>query len=65
MKKIIVSLALASALIACKSSISTTSKDKQEVKVAINLTDVKDDKVQVTIYAPKIKSDIITYSILR
>lgn len=63
MKKIIVSLALASALIACKSSISTTSKDKQEVKVAINLTDVKDDKVQVTIYAPKIKSDIITYSI--
>jgi len=63
MKKIIVSLALASVLLGCKSSISTTDKNKQEVKVAINLTDVKDDKVQVTVYAPKIKSDVITYSI--
>lgn len=63
MKKIIVSLALSSILLSCKSGISTTNKSKQEVKVAINLSDVKDDKVQVTIYAPKLSSDQITYSI--
>lgn len=62
MKKIIVSLALASVLLSCKSTVATSNK-QEEVKVTIDLIDVKDDKVQVTILAPKINSDQITYSI--
>ena len=62
MKKIIVSLALASVLLSCKSTVATLNK-QEEVKVTIDLIDVKDDKVQVTILAPKINSDQITYSI--
>ena len=54
MKKIIVSLALASVLLSCKSTVATSNK-QEEVKVTIDLIDVKDDKVQVTILAPKIK----------
>lgn len=36
---------------------------KQYVKVGIDLIDVKDDKVLVTVQAPKTKSEKITYSI--
>jgi predicted metalloprotease with PDZ domain len=36
---------------------------KQEIKVGIDLIDVKDDKVKVTVQAPKTNSDKITYSI--
>ena len=53
MKEIIVSLALASVLLSCKSTVATLNK-QEEVKVTIDLIDVKDDKVQVTILAPKI-----------
>lgn len=63
MKKIFISFALATILISCKTSQSSTSKNIQEVKVAINLNEVKDDKVQVSIHAPKISKDQITFSI--
>lgn len=36
---------------------------KQEIKVGIDLIDVQDDKVKVTVQAPKITADKITYSI--
>ncbi|MCC9071657.1 peptidase M61 [Flavobacterium sp. F-65] len=64
MKKIIVTLALVAALIGCKTASSTSSiPTKQEVGVNINLTDVKNDKVLVTVTAPKITTDEVTYSI--
>jgi predicted metalloprotease with PDZ domain len=63
MKKIIVTLALASVFLGCKTSNSTTSSAKQEVGININLNDVKDDKVLVTVTAPKISTDEVTYSI--
>lgn len=62
MKKIIVSLALATMLLGCKSTVATSTQ-KEEVKVTIDLIDVKDDKVQVTVLAPKINTDQVTYSI--
>jgi len=48
------------------SKASTTNpvdSKKEEIEVNINLTDVKDDQVLVTVKAPKIKTDIITYSL--
>lgn len=63
MKKILLSATLALVLLGCKSGISTQSKSLAEVKVAIDLIDVKEDKVGVTVFAPKITSEIITYSI--
>ncbi|MCI4442036.1 MAG: hypothetical protein JHC39_00880 [Lentimicrobium sp.] len=64
MKKIIFALAFASVLWSCKTtSSSTASSIKDEVQVNINLNDIKDDKVLVTIISPKIKTDEITYHI--
>lgn len=64
MKRILFSLAFASVLWSCKTAstaIATTSK--QEVQVAINLNDIKNDKVMVTVNAPSISTDEITYHI--
>ncbi|OUL61228.1 peptidase M61 [Flavobacterium sp. AJR] len=63
MKKIIVTLALAAVFLGCKTGSSTTASAKPEVAVNINLNDVKDDKVLVTVTAPKINTDEVTYSI--
>jgi predicted metalloprotease with PDZ domain len=63
MKKIIVTLALAAVFLGCKTGSSTTTSAKPEVAVNINLNDVKDDKVLVTVTAPKISTDEVTYSI--
>lgn len=63
MKKVLLTLAFASLLLSCKTAISTSTKNTTEVKVAINLTEVTDDKVQVTVYAPKITTDQVTYNI--
>ncbi|MCV9930567.1 peptidase M61 [Flavobacterium sp. LS1R49] len=64
MKKIIVTLALAAVFLGCKTgSTSSSPSVKQEVGVNINLNDVKDDKVLVTVTAPKINTDEVTYSI--
>ncbi|PXY44130.1 M61 family metallopeptidase [Flavobacterium hydrophilum] len=61
MKKIICTLALAVTFWSCKTG--TSSAAKNNVAVNINLTDVKDDKVLVTVTAPEIKTDEVIYSI--
>ena len=64
MKKSIIALALVAFL--WNSNTANAQKKStptQNIKVGIDLVDVKDDKVKVTVQAPKIKSDKITYSI--
>lgn len=61
MRKIIYTLALAVTLWSCKTG--STGAAKSNVAVNINLVDVKDDKVLVTVTAPDIKTDEIIYSI--
>lgn len=64
MKKIIYAFAFASVLWSCKTSSSlTASSVKEDIQVNINLNEIKDDKVFVTIKSPKIKADEITYHI--
>lgn len=66
MKRIFFTLAFASVLLGCKTASTSTNDSKsvtEIVKVAINLNDVKEDKVLVTITAPKISTDEVTYSI--
>lgn len=66
MKKIFFAVAFATTLWSCKtasSSTSVSSKLKEEVQVNINLSEIKDDKVLVTVNAPSILTDKITYHI--
>jgi predicted metalloprotease with PDZ domain len=64
MKKIIFTLALASALWSCKTvSSSTATSSNEEIQVNIDLNKIKDDKVFVTVIPPKIKTDEVTYQI--
>lgn len=63
MKKIIFAFAFASIFWSCKTSSPATVPTKEEIQVSINLNEVKDDKVLVTITPPKINIDEITYSI--
>lgn len=63
MKKIVYTLALAMALWSCKTGSTPGAAKTNTVDVNINLTDVKDDKVLVTVTPPKIKTDEIIYSI--
>ena len=64
MKKIFYSLAIASLIWSCKpteNAVSSTAKN--EVQVDIDLTNVTNDKVMVTVTPPAIKEDKITYHI--
>lgn len=65
MKKIIYVVAFASILWSCKTatSITTTTSSKKQVQVVINLNEIKDDKVMVTVKVPSITTDEITYHI--
>lgn len=64
MKKIIFALAFSSLIWTGKASTTkTVNQKKEEIEVNINLTDVKDDQVLVTVKAPKIKTEDITYSL--
>ncbi len=62
MKKIFYALALTSLLWSCK-TIGPDKSATKAVDVVINLTDVKNDKVMVTVNPPKITSDQINYHI--
>jgi hypothetical protein len=64
MKKSIIALAFV-AFLWSNTTVNAQKKgvSKQDVKVGIDLIDVKDDKVKVTVQAPKTNSDKITYSI--
>ena len=62
MKKILFAFAFATLLWGCKTASSSTSASvKEEIQVNINLNEIKDDKVLVTIKSPKIKTDEVTY----
>ena len=61
MKKIVIALAFASVLWSCKTASSTTTNTKEEINVNINLSEIKEDKVLVTVKSPKIKTDEVTY----
>jgi predicted metalloprotease with PDZ domain len=64
MKKIIFAIALSSVIWTSKANTTNPADSKkEEIEVNINLTDVKDDQVLVTVKAPKIKTDEITYSL--
>jgi predicted metalloprotease with PDZ domain len=64
MKKILFAFAFATILWSCKTtSSSTASSPKEDIQVNINLNEIKDDKVLVTVKSPKIKTDEITYHI--
>lgn len=66
MKKIFLALILTTVLWSCKTAhvpTSVSSKLKEKVEVDINLSDIKDDKVFVSIKAPSILTDTITYRI--
>ncbi|SHG43131.1 Predicted metalloprotease, contains C-terminal PDZ domain [Flavobacterium fluvii] len=66
MKKIFLALVFTTVLWSCKTAntqTSVSSKSKEEVAVNINLTDIKNDKVLVTINAPSILTDTITFRI--
>ncbi len=64
MKKSILTLAFV-ALLWNTNDLNAQNKatTKKNIKVGIDLVDVKDDKVKVTVQAPKITSDKINYSI--
>ncbi|MCC9064013.1 peptidase M61 [Flavobacterium piscisymbiosum] len=61
MKKILYTLALAATLWSCKTGSSSGAANV--VGVNIDLIDVKDDKVLVTVTPPQIKTDQVIYSI--
>lgn len=63
MKKILYTLALAVTLWSCKTGSPSGAAKSNVVDVTINLIDVKDDKVLVTVTPPQIKTDEIIYSI--
>jgi len=62
MKKLLFAFAIATIVWSCKTTISSTSASvKEEIQVNINLNEIKDDKVLVTIKTPKITTDEVTY----
>lgn len=64
MKKILFAFAFTTVLGSCKTaSYSTTSSAKEEIQVNINLNDIQDDKVLVTVKSPKIKTEEVIYYI--
>ena len=64
MKKTLIAFAFVTLLWNSNSmNAQTKATGKEEIKVGIDLINVTDDKVLVTVQAPKVKSDKITYSI--
>ena len=66
MKRIFLTLAFAAVLMSfntASTATTTTSTKPDNVEVVINLNDVKEDKVLVTVTAPKITTNEVTYSI--
>lgn len=64
MKKIIFAFAFATVLWSCKTAnTASATSNKEEIQVNINLNEIKNDKVLVTVKSPKIKTDEVTYHI--
>ena len=62
MKKIVLTLSCAIFLMSCKTS-NVTSTIKNDVSVSIDLVNVTDDKVKVTIINPTITNETTTFNI--
>jgi predicted metalloprotease with PDZ domain len=62
MKKLICTLALAAVLVSCKTAQNNTPTIN-DVNVAIDLVNVNDDKVMVTVTPPSITTETITFNI--
>ncbi|WP_395045317.1 peptidase M61, partial [Flavobacterium sp.] len=63
MKKIFLSLAIATLVLSCKTGTDSTSKTIiSEVEVTIDLNAIVDDKVKVTIKSPTILTDEVVYN---
>ncbi|WP_220762005.1 peptidase M61 [Flavobacterium sp. UMI-01] len=62
MKKIFLLITVTTFLWSCKTTINNSSS-KQEIQVNINLSDIKNDKVLVTLTPPKITSEEIIFSL--
>lgn len=60
MKKIVLGLAISVLFLNCKST-TNTNTSKQEVNVLINLKEIKDDKVFVTLTPPKVTAATIDF----
>lgn len=68
MKKTFLALTFATVLWGCKTASTVTSvspKSKEQIQVNINLTDIEKDKVLVTVEAPQITTDTITFRLPR
>ena len=68
MKKIILAFAFATVLWSCKPTKLSNivfQESKNQIQVNINLIDIKNDKVFVTVQAPQIPTDTITYRLPR
>lgn len=64
MKKVLIVFVFTTVLWSCKTTNSATSTSKkEEIQVNIDLNEIKDDKVFVTVKTPKIKTDEIIYYI--
>jgi predicted metalloprotease with PDZ domain len=64
MKNFLLAFAFTSILCGCKTaSLPIGSVTKEEIYVNINLKDIKNDRVLVTMTTPKIQTDIITFHI--
>lgn len=64
MKKIFFALTLFTLILSCKTvslSTSNTSLNNEEVQVNINLKEIKNDKILVTVKSPKIHTDEVIY----
>ena len=62
MKKIVFALALTSVLWSCK-TVNTATTKAQVIQATINLTEVKNDQVLVTVNAPRVTTNEIIYRI--
>src|SRR5215216_3794606 len=62
MKRIILAFVLTSMLWNCKSISNQTTKE-QVIQATINLTEVKNDQVLVTVNAPRVTTEAIIYRI--
>ena len=64
MKRLFLTVAVISVLWSCKTAgtAETSQKVAESITVAINLNDIKEDKVMVTVTAPKFSTEEVTYS---
>lgn len=63
MKKIFITASLALFFMSCKTAQTTTSTTKNQVDVTLDLINVKDDKVMVSVQAPTLTSETVAFNL--